>query len=109
MFDDSKDYSFSDNPHSIYKPAPELSGSATSVDTETCTRCGKCIEACPTQGMTLTETAAEADPDNCIWCMACLRVCPANARTLTHEKVLGAAQKLSDLFSERREPEIFLP
>jgi NAD-dependent dihydropyrimidine dehydrogenase PreA subunit/flavodoxin len=92
-----------------YKPAMNPAGSATSVDTAICTQCGKCIEVCPSQGMAMTDSASAADPDNCIWCLACLRACPVNARTLTHEKVKGSAQKLNDFFSERREPETFLP
>jgi ferredoxin/flavodoxin len=92
-----------------YKPEMTPSGSATSVDPETCTRCGQCIDLCPTQGMTLTASAAQADPENCIWCLACLRHCPVGARTLTHEKVRGFAQKLNDRFIERREPETFFP
>ena len=91
-----------------YKPAMQPMGSATSVDSATCTKCGKCIEVCPTQGLRMTETAAEADPDNCIWCMACTRVCPVDARTPTHKKVIASAQKLHEMFSERREPETFL-
>ncbi|MDX2480500.1 MAG: 4Fe-4S binding protein [Desulfuromusa sp.] len=91
-----------------YKERMQPTGSATSVDPAACTQCGKCIEVCPTQGMHMTENAAEADPDNCIWCMACERFCPENARTLIHEKVKGSAQKLHELFSERREPEVFL-
>ena len=92
-----------------YKPKTTYSGSTTSVDPETCTRCGQCVDLCPTQGMFLTASAAEADPENCNWCLACLRYCPAGARSLTHEKVKGYAQKLNDLFSERREPETFFP
>lgn len=91
-----------------YKERMQPTGSATSVDDAACTQCGSCIELCPTGGMHLTATAAEADPDHCIWCMACERFCPADARSLTHEKVKGSAQKLNDLFSERREPEIYL-
>lgn len=90
-----------------YKERMQLVGSATSVDAATCTKCGACIEVCPTQGMHLTETAAEADPDNCIWCMACARACPVQAR-LTHDKAKASARKLNDLFSKRREPETFL-
>ena len=90
-----------------YKERMTPSGSATSVDTAVCTQCGKCIEACPTQGMHMTETAAEADPNNCIWCMACERVCSVHARMLSHETVKASAQKLNDLFRERRKPEIF--
>lgn len=91
-----------------YKERMQPAGSATSVDDGACTQCGTCIELCPTGGMHLTATAAEAAPDHCIWCMACERFCPANARSLTHEKIKGSAQKLNDLFSERREPEIYL-
>ena len=90
-----------------YKVAKQPTGSATSVDATKCTQCSACIEVCPTHGMHMTATAAEADPDNCIWCMACERICPANARTLSHETVQASARKLHDLFSERREPEVF--
>ncbi|QBG48935.1 4Fe-4S dicluster domain-containing protein [Verrucomicrobia bacterium S94] len=91
-----------------YKPEKNLTGSATSVDPERCTACGKCVELCPTQGMSIKNSVAEADPDNCIWCMACLRFCPEDARSLTLEPIRATAQKLNDHFSERREPEIFL-
>ncbi|MDF7824410.1 ferredoxin family protein [Pontiellaceae bacterium B12227] len=90
-----------------YKDLMQPSGSATSVNPAACSRCGICIAICPTGGMHLTETAAEADPNHCIWCMACERYCPENARSLTHEKVMASAQKLDQLFSERREPELF--
>ena len=90
-----------------YKVVTQPTGSATSVDATTCTKCAACIDVCPTGGMHMTETAAEADPDHCIWCMACARICPVNARTLTHETVQAGARKLNTLFSDRREAEVF--
>ena len=91
-----------------YKAVATPNGSATRVDAGACTKCGSCIEVCPTQGMKMTQDGAESDPDNCIWCMACARACPADARTIAHEKIKASAQKLNDLFSERRESEFFL-
>lgn len=90
-----------------YKEQMQPTGSATSVNAAVCTQCGMCIALCPTGGMHLTTTAAEADPDHCIWCMACERYCPKNARSISHEKVKASTQKLDQLFSERREPELF--
>jgi len=46
-----------------------------SVNTETCTQCGECQDACPVNGIDI-----EAEPPNiqdpCIYCWNCAKICP---------------------------------
>ncbi|MCP4757292.1 MAG: 4Fe-4S dicluster domain-containing protein [Proteobacteria bacterium] len=46
-----------------------------SVNVETCTECGECMDACPVNGIDI-----EADPrkiqDPCVYCWNCAKVCP---------------------------------
>jgi len=45
------------------------------VDSNGCTRCGKCIESCPVGAMTFTDTGIEIDYDACIDCLCCHELC----------------------------------
>jgi len=91
-----------------YKPAMQPAGAATDVDSQTCTHCGMCVESCPTQAISMTDTGPVTDADECIWCMACLRNCPVNARSIALPKLIATAQRLHGACQERREPEIFM-
>jgi len=45
-----------------------------------CVGCGRCVEVCPHQVMTLDErTARVQDRDGCMECGACAKNCPAEA------------------------------
>ncbi|HEX2999796.1 MAG TPA: 4Fe-4S binding protein, partial [Armatimonadota bacterium] len=55
------------------------------VDTSACTGCGKCVEICPVEAMTLVSANdphnprrrhARPDGDACLGCGVCTRVCP---------------------------------
>ncbi len=55
------------------------------VDAATCNGCGKCVDACPVEAMTLVSAndphktrkrRAELDADICLGCGVCTRVCP---------------------------------
>ena len=91
-----------------YKPAMQLAGVAADTDPEACTRCGKCIECCPTQGTRMAEPVPVTEEDNCIWCLACVRNCPANARRVSLPRINDMSQWLHNACKERREPECFL-
>ena len=49
------------------------------VDEEACTPCGACQAACPTEAISLGETAVKVDADKCCGCGACVEVCPRGA------------------------------
>jgi len=57
------------------------------VDDATCNGCGKCVDTCPVEAMTLVSAndparprrrRAELDADICLGCGVCTRVCPTS-------------------------------
>jgi len=48
---------------------------AAVVDKEKCTGCGDCVEACPSNAITMQEEKAQISPDDCIDCGACVDAC----------------------------------
>ena len=61
------------------------------VDAESCTGCGKCVEACPVEALSLVSAcdpakkrrkSARVDEQRCLGCGVCVRVCPAGALSL---------------------------
>jgi pyruvate formate lyase activating enzyme len=44
-----------------------------------CIRCGKCIEACPQQAITIVEDTRIIQWEKCNYCMECADVCPSGA------------------------------
>lgn len=54
---------------------------AVIIDTDTCTACGACEDACPLDALTVTD-ACEVDEDVCCECGACVAVCPVEALSL---------------------------
>jgi len=52
---------------------------ATKVNLEKCDGCEECVEACPTEVITMVDGHAEIDQDECVDCEACIEVCPNEA------------------------------
>ncbi|GAW91765.1 4Fe-4S binding protein [Calderihabitans maritimus] len=50
-----------------------------SVDTNKCTGCGECTEACPANILEVTDGTAEVVGEDCLGCESCVAVCPAEA------------------------------
>lgn len=52
------------------------------VDEATCTGCGKCVDACPTEAITLAAGRAHIDDAACNDCGSCAQACPQGAIVL---------------------------
>jgi NAD-dependent dihydropyrimidine dehydrogenase PreA subunit len=50
-----------------------------SVDTDICTGCGECANACPAQIFTIENNKAVIGNDECLGCQGCVTVCPVSA------------------------------
>ena len=50
-----------------------------SIDEAACTLCGACQAVCPTEAITLGETAFKVSTEACCGCGACVEVCPTEA------------------------------
>ncbi len=55
---------------------------AATVDLETCTGCGECLEACPLDAIEIENDKAVVDGDVCGDCGACVDVCPSESITV---------------------------
>ena len=55
---------------------------AATVDTEKCTGCGDCVEACPLDAISLQDEVAVVDEDTCTECWLCAEECPNDAIAL---------------------------
>ncbi len=55
---------------------------AAQIDTEACTGCGDCVEACPLDAIELQDEKAVVDEETCGDCGACADVCPSEAITV---------------------------
>jgi len=49
------------------------------VDSETCTGCQSCIEACPSEAIVMKNGKAVVDPDKCVDCGLCVDECSVEA------------------------------
>ncbi|MFH1136310.1 MAG: 4Fe-4S binding protein [Pseudomonadota bacterium] len=65
----------------------QASGFVPKFDAQACTGCGKCVEACPVEALSLVSAndpfrprlqKAKADLNLCLGCGICVRVCPNN-------------------------------
>ena len=61
------------------------------VDTEKCTGCGTCAEACPVEAISLVGGTAEVDQERCTDCEVCVEVCPNGAMLAVREPLAERA------------------
>ncbi|MBS5450559.1 MAG: 4Fe-4S binding protein [Coriobacteriia bacterium] len=52
------------------------------IDTDECTACGSCVDACPMGVLDIEDEVAKVvDEESCIACDSCLESCPSGAIT----------------------------
>ena len=49
------------------------------VDAEKCTGCESCVEACPSEAISMVDGKAVVDADKCVDCGICVDECPVEA------------------------------
>jgi ferredoxin len=91
----------------MIKEARKTVSFAPETDINLCTRCGKCIEVCPT-GAVSTEEPYNTDKWQCIICHACVKICSPGARQMKNESFDAKIKWLYDICQSRKEPEWYL-
>ena len=74
---------------------------------DNCTKCGLCLNSCPTAAIN-PDNYSEINIKKCITCCACIKICPQNSRKILKSKIKTAAERLHNMYSQRKEPELFL-
>jgi ferredoxin len=58
------------------------------IDLQLCSRCGECIERCPTGAVEMGEDGPEVvRPEDCTYCALCDAFCPRGVITCSYEIV----------------------
>jgi Ni,Fe-hydrogenase III small subunit/Pyruvate/2-oxoacid:ferredoxin oxidoreductase delta subunit len=70
---------------------PDRFRGAPRLDTSKCPDgCHACIDACPTDAMTMDTSGLRLDMGRCLFCVECVEACPEGAIAFTHEYRVGA-------------------
>jgi ferredoxin len=110
-----------DNPYTLRAKRYDPGGLMSPYTDETaCTKCGECIEVCPTGAIEIQNVVTDPSPriglntrivstdDNaCIWCMACVKNCSSKAR-IRRPLIARIADLLESARADRKEPETYL-
>ena len=90
-----------------YRDRHRIDRAPPATNEELCTKCLKCVEACPTAAIACDEEIV-TDPESCIFCCACVKVCPNKARSFDNSVVNWIRAWLSKDYGKRKEPELFI-
>jgi len=61
------------------------SGYVARVETDLCTACGACVDACPFEALSLNGAGSEVDWQRCMGCGVCVDRCPSEALSLARD------------------------
>ena len=66
------------------------------IDLEKCTRCGECVERCPSRAIVLDkkENDIGINYDECVFCTLCEEICPVGAAKMTNEFELAEKDRI---------------
>ena len=67
-----------------------------------CLGCGKCLEVCPENAISIVDRIARTDPQKCSSCFRCIDICFAGARDS-----IGTMQSVDDVMDEIKKDMIF--
>lgn len=58
----------------------EVKNTPARVDVEKCDGCGNCVEACPSEAISIGDDGkAEVNEEECVECESCVDECPKDA------------------------------
>jgi len=60
------------------------------INEERCVKCGRCIEACPVNALTMGEEAPVVDSKKCILCLCCHESCLSKAIRIKRKGITGS-------------------
>ncbi len=93
------------HPYKEHSPSSATLHPATNNDK--CTKCGICVDSCPTNAISIKETVI-TNGELCTLCCACIKNCPEDARTFNDPKIDAIKEKLFLNCSIRKEPIHFI-
>ncbi len=96
-------------PENLYmiKKVRETMAFVPDTDTERCTQCGICVDACPEAAIDSCDVA-DIDRWKCILCFACVKSCPEQAKNMAEPHFNEAVGQLARAIESRKEPDMFL-
>jgi len=75
----------------------EISPVKARLTAEECSKCGRCIEVCPADAISLTDKAVKVDLISCTGCGACVSECPEEALDLAGYTIEGLRDEIRTL------------